>query len=104
MDEHADPPDDKWYLYILECCDGSYYTGVTMNIPSRLQRHNLGKGAKFTRSRRPVRLVYFEEHQTERAVRRREIELKGWRREKKAGLVLGFPSSVLTDILRVSGQ
>jgi len=104
VDKQVDPPNSKWYLYILECCDGSYYTGITRDIPGRLERHNLGKGAKFTRSRRPVRLVYFEERQTERAVRHRELELKGWRRKKKAELALGFPSSALTDILRVSGQ
>lgn len=93
-----------WYLYILECCDGSYYTGVTVNIPDRLKRHNEGKGAKFTRSHRPCRLVYFEKCQSESDARRRELVIKGWNRSKKEELIRGFPSSVLSDFLRISGQ
>jgi putative endonuclease len=92
-----------WYLYILECNNNTYYTGVTTNIPSRIERHNSGQGAKYTRSHRPVRLVYFEEFRTESEVRRRERELKGWRREKKQKLIDGFPSSVLSDFLGISG-
>ena len=92
-----------WYLYILECRDGSYYTGVTKDIPERLKRHNEGKGAKFTRSRRPCRLVYFEEHESEKDARGREFEIKSWRRNKKEELVSRFSSSVLADF-NISGQ
>ncbi|HUV30845.1 MAG TPA: GIY-YIG nuclease family protein [Acidobacteriota bacterium] len=93
-----------WYLYMLECNDGSLYTGVTNNPANRLKRHNAGKGAKYTRSRRPVRLVYFEKCGTALEARRREGELKGWRREKKQALIGGFPSEPLSDVLRISGQ
>jgi predicted GIY-YIG superfamily endonuclease len=92
-----------WFLYILECNDGSLYTGVTKELANRLKRHNSGQGAKYTGSHRPVRLVYFEEFRTESEVRRRERELKGWRREKKQKLIDGFPSSVLSDFLGISG-
>jgi predicted GIY-YIG superfamily endonuclease len=92
-----------WFLYILECNDGSLYTGVTKELANRLKRHNSGKGAKYTRSHGPVRLVYFEEFRTESEVRRREGELKGWRREKKQDLISGFPSERLSDVLRISG-
>jgi len=93
-----------WYAYILRCSDGSYYTGVTTDLLVRVDRHNTGQGAKYTRARRPVCLVYFEPHEGERSARRRERELKGWRREKKEELVRRFPSERLSDVLRISGQ
>ncbi|MCP4703193.1 MAG: GIY-YIG nuclease family protein, partial [candidate division Zixibacteria bacterium] len=83
---------------------GSYYTGITKDIPSRIKRHNAGKGAKYTRSHRPVKLIYIEEYEIESEVRKREHEVKGWRREKKERLICGFPSSILKDFLRISGQ
>ncbi len=93
-----------WYLYILQCKDGSYYIGVTINIRQRLDRHNSGKGAKYTRSKRPCELVYFEECDNEVKARSREHELKKWRRDAKERLVSGFLSSALSRILRISGQ
>jgi putative endonuclease len=93
-----------WFLYILECRDGSYYTGVTQNVPERIKRHNAGKGAKYTRSKRPCELAYFEEHETESRARRRESEIKGWRRAKKQQLINGSPSSTPARLLRISGQ
>jgi len=93
-----------WRLYIVRCSDGSYYTGVTTDIANRLKTHNTGKGAKYTRRRRPVKLVYFEECKSETQARRRELELKKWRREKKERLIRGFPSERLDDVLRISGQ
>ena len=81
---------DQWYLYILECCDGSYYTGVTVNIAERLKRHNSGKGAKYTRGRRPCQLVYFEDHDSEKEARKKELKIKSWRRSKKNELICGF--------------
>jgi len=93
----------SWYLYILRCRDGSFYVGVTRDVRERLSRHNSGKGAKYTRARRPCELMYFEEHESESSVRRREREIKGWRREKKIALMDGFPSSIIDDLLRISG-
>jgi putative endonuclease len=93
-----------WYLYILKCSNSSYYTGVTKNILNRIEKHKAGKGAKYTRSHRPVELIYFEEYDNESSARKRENEIKGWRRVKKEILIRGFPSERLKDVLRISGQ
>ena len=77
-------------MYILECRDGSNYTGVTDNIDRRVKRHNEGKGAKYTRGRRPVRTVYLENGLTEREARRREREIKSWRRPQKTSLIKSY--------------
>jgi putative endonuclease len=79
-----------WYLYILQCSDGSFYTGITVDMDKRLHLHNSGKGARYTRSRRPCDLIYFEECDSESTARRRELEIKSWRRAKKEDLVSGF--------------
>ena len=93
-----------WHLYILRCSDGSYYTGITTDLLNRLKMHNSGKGAKYTRQRRPVQLVYYEDCSSETLARRREHEVKSWRREKKEHLISGFPSERLADVLRISAQ
>ena len=93
-----------WFLYILKCSDDSLYAGVTIDVARRLERHNLGQGAKYTRSRRPCDLVYVEEQKSERDALKREIEIKGWARKEKLALVNGFPSSELERFLRISGQ
>ena len=56
--------DTMYYVYILECCDKSLYTGYTNHLEKRIKAHNEGKGAKYTKGRRPVSLVYFESFQT----------------------------------------
>ncbi len=76
-----------WTLYILRCADGTLYTGITTDPDRRLKAHNAGKGAKYTRSRRPAVLVYSEEHDTESSARRREHEIKRWPREHKLQLI-----------------
>lgn len=76
-----------YYVYILECADTSLYVGSTNNIERRLDQHNNSKqGAHYTKIRRPVILKYKEEYQTLNEARKRESELKGWRREKKLTL------------------
>jgi len=77
-----------WYTYILECSDKSFYAGITNNLKLRLAEHNTGKGALWTSIRRPVKLVYAEQHPDKSQARKREIEIKGWRREKKTNLFL----------------
>ena len=86
-----------WQVYILECSDGTYYTGITKDIPARLECHNSGNGAKYTRSRRPCRLVYFENHKSESAARKREYEIKNQKRADKDKLVLAFPPAKLEN-------
>ena len=69
-----------WYVYILRCGDGSLYTGITDNIPRRLASHQAGRGAKYTRGRGPLKLVYQEEVSDKPAALRREIEIKRLKR------------------------
>ena len=52
--------DHKAYMYVVECCDGSYYTGYTTDVKKRIAVHNIGKGAKYTRARLPVKLIFVE--------------------------------------------
>lgn len=75
------------YIYILECKDKSLYTGWTTDIYKRLETHNSGKGAKYTRGRTPVRLRYFEEFDTKSEALKRECEIKKFSREKKLKLI-----------------
>ena len=82
-----------WFTYILECADGSYYVGITNDLNLRLAEHNNGVGARWTARRRPVKLRYAESHSGKSVARKREIEIKGWRREKKVGL-FDSPSNV----------
>ncbi|WP_446898264.1 GIY-YIG nuclease family protein [Clostridium sp. LBM24168] len=75
------------YIYILECSDGTFYTGYTNNIKKRIQTHNNGKGAKYTRGRLPVKLVYFEEYITKQDALKREHEIKTLSRNEKIKLI-----------------
>lgn len=75
------------YVYILRCADGTLYTGSTTDLDRRLAVHNSGKGAKYTRSRRPVELIYHEELENWSAALRREAAIKKLTREEKLGLV-----------------
>jgi putative endonuclease len=76
------------FVYILECSDKSLYVGCTNNLERRLEQHNNSKsGAHYTKIRRPVTLKYSEKFKTLREARRREFEIKGWRREKKIKLI-----------------
>ena len=75
------------YTYILECADGTLYTGWTNDLDKRLQAHNSGKGAKYTRSRLPVKMVYAESHADKRDAMRREHEIKQLARNEKLTLI-----------------
>lgn len=79
--------DKTWYLYILECRDGSLYTGITDDIPRRLEQHNSGKGAKYTRGRGPITLRYQETCGTHGDALRREIQIKRLTRQEKLELI-----------------
>ncbi|MCZ2277658.1 MAG: GIY-YIG nuclease family protein [Bacteroidia bacterium] len=74
-------------MYILECSDGSYYTGSTNNIELRLAQHQAGEGANHTKKRLPVKLVYFEEFQRIDEAFYREKQVQGWSRKKKEALI-----------------
>jgi len=75
------------YTYILECKDGSLYTGWTNNLQKRIKDHNDGKGAKYTKSRRPVVLAYYETFETKEEAMRREYAIKHMRRSEKEKLM-----------------
>ncbi len=79
----------SYYVYLLRCRDGTLYTGYTDNPERRLRVHNAGKGAKYTRSRLPVELVYQEQCPDKSAALRREREIKGMRRAEKLALISG---------------
>ncbi len=77
----------KGYLYILQCVDGSYYTGSTNNLERRLDQHYNGEGCNHTAKRLPVKLVYFEEHSRIDEAFYREKQVQGWSRKKKEALI-----------------
>ena len=81
----------KGYMYILECSDGSYYTGSTTNLELRLQQHQNGEGANHTKKRLPVTLVYYEEYARIDEAFYREKQVQGWSRKKKEALINGNP-------------
>ena len=75
------------FTYILRCTDDTLYVGYTEDLASREQTHNDGKGAAYTAKRRPVRIVYAEEHGSIESAMARERQLKRWSREKKEALI-----------------
>ena len=81
-------PDQKpWIVYIAQCADSSYYTGISTDVAARIRQHNLGNGAKYTRGRGPIELVYSEQLQNHSEALKRECELKRLRREEKIALI-----------------
>ena len=79
--------ESTWHLYILRCRDGSLYTGITTDVEKRLEAHRTGKGAKYTRGRGPLELVYREICGTHSTALRRELEIKSLSREEKQKLI-----------------
>ena len=77
-----------YYTYIVECADRSLYTGYTTDVKARFRKHNSGKGAKYTRSRLPVKLVYYEEYETKHEAMSREYYIKQMSRKSKLDLIL----------------
>lgn len=76
----------SWKLYILRCKDGTLYTGITTDVQARLEAHRSGKGAKYTRGRGPLELVYSEECGTHSDALKRELAIKAMTREQKENL------------------
>ncbi|KFF58059.1 hypothetical protein JF66_21455, partial [Cryobacterium sp. MLB-32] len=75
------------YMYIVECSDGSYYVGSTFALERRVYQHNNGGGARYTESRRPVRLVYYEEYARVSDAYGREKQVQNWSRAKRRALI-----------------
>jgi putative endonuclease len=87
LEQEKAGPTRPAFVYILECADGTLYTGWTYDLSTRLARHNAGRGAKYTRSRLPVSLVYSEELPDERSARQREYAIKQLTRAQKLKLI-----------------
>ena len=77
------------YMYILKCAKGKYYTGSTKFLDRRIEEHQVGLGARFTKKHRPVQLVYFEEFDRIEDAFKREKQIQGWTFKKKTALVAG---------------
>lgn len=80
----------RWFVYILRCSDGTLYTGMTDDVARREAVHNSGKGAKYTRGRTPVQVVYSEECESYSAALKRECAIKRLKRAEKLGLLDEF--------------
>ena len=78
------------YTYMVECRDGSLYTGYTTNLDRRVKTHNSGNGAKYTRTRLPVRLMYYEIYESKAQAMKREYEIKHLTKENKLKLIQEF--------------
>lgn len=78
---------DRWFLYVLRCADGSLYTGVTKDLERRFKMHSEGKGSKYTRTRRPLKLLYRETCRDRTDALIRECVVKAYPKEKKEKLV-----------------
>lgn len=79
-----------YFAYILRCHDGSLYSGYTVDLDKRLKAHNSGKGARYTRTRLPVRLVYYESFESKTEAMKREAAYKKLSKSQKESLVKGF--------------
>lgn len=79
--------EEDYYVYMVRCSDGSLYTGSTNNLPARVEKHNRGEGARYTRGRRPVTLVYSESAASKSDALKREIQIKKMTRADKLSLI-----------------
>ena len=77
----------KWFVYILNCSDGTLYTGITNDLDRRIKAHNAGTASKYTRVRRPVSIVYSEEVETKGDALRRELQIKRLTRSEKMAII-----------------
>jgi len=78
---------DEWFVYMVRCAGGSLYTGITKNVKRRCQQHNAGTASRYTRSRRPVRLVYQEVHPDQSSALKREAAIKAKTRQDKLAII-----------------
>jgi len=74
------------FVYLLQCADGTLYTGWTFDVALRVAAHQAGRGARYTRTRRPVQLIYHERLPSRHAAMKRELEIKKWNRTRKLAL------------------
>ena len=72
-----------WYVYVLKCSDGSFYTGATSDLKKRFIDHKRGKGGRYTRSHKPIKIVYSERLSSKSQALKKELEIKSWSKQKK---------------------
>ena len=80
-------PMARWFVYVVRCVDGSLYTGISTDVVARVAAHNAGRGARYTRARRPVELVHTENKRSQSTAAKREAAIKALPRERKLVLV-----------------
>ncbi|MCH9025079.1 MAG: GIY-YIG nuclease family protein [candidate division Zixibacteria bacterium] len=80
----------NWYLYMVRCADDTIYTGISIDVQARIDKHNRGRGAKYTSTRLPVKLIYYESQPDRISAMKREIQVKRWSRSMKENLARGF--------------
>lgn len=85
------PPEEGWFLYVLRCRNDTFYTGITKDLEQRLKMHNDGKASRYTRSRRPVELIYYEGCASHAHALTRECVVKALPRKRKEELMSGGP-------------
>lgn len=86
-EQKVSKPDSNWVVYIIECSDGTYYTGITNNLQKRFAAHKNGKGAKYTRAKKAVAVRYFEKVSDKSSALKREIAIKKLSRPQKESLI-----------------
>jgi putative endonuclease len=79
----------SYFVYILECANKTFYTGITTDLERRFKQHRTGKGGRYTSYNRPVRVLYSEEHTDRSSASKREAQIKKWPRAKKQALIKG---------------
>ena len=89
--------DTVWQLYLLECRDGSFYTGITNRLQERIEAHNDGKGAKYTRGRGPVKLLYSVECENQSEALKKEFLVKKLSKKKKIHFFIHHSTSTIHD-------
>ena len=87
-----------WHVYIVQCADQTLYTGVAKDVSARVDQHNAGCGAKYTRGRRPVELVYQERVVDQSAALRREFRIKRMERSAKRRLIDSYRAAYIPDV------
>ena len=85
----------SWQVYIIQCHDRTLYTGITNDLSRRIKDHNNGKGSRYTKYRRPVKLIYSEKHPTKSEALKREAYIKGLRRAEKLSLTKRRPPFII---------
>jgi predicted GIY-YIG superfamily endonuclease len=81
-----------WFVYVVRCGDGSLYTGISVDVEARVSVHNAGRGARYTRSRLPVSLVYVERRRSRSSALKRELAIKALARPEKVALIAAWPA------------